>query len=515
LFFVTLRQLVELWSRDPNYNHGFLVLPITGWLLIRAFRRAGPVGAPNRRLGWFALMLGAVAHLTAILFALPLVDFLALLFVARGGLLFVGGLKWAGAFTFPLAFTVFLFPLPPMLLSTVALWLQDIAARVSETVLGLFVVCTRNGHTIRIAGMDGSLVVAEECSGTRQIVAFVALAALFGHLSNRSTLYRVFLLVSSIPVAITANVLRVVLMNLGAYWFGTKWLGGWLHDAPALFSLPVGLVLFFAIDRVLTRLFSSEESKASAEAVATTDRPTLPADFARRWLVPTAVCVGLIAASVGFAWHLTAGEANSYPMAAAPLADLPFAFPPTADGVPGWRGGDLDEEKEALKKKLAFQVDDLFYRAYQTTDRSVGVTAYILHSRTGDDRKHHPEVCIGDVSGAPEERSARRRVPLSADGREAQRLVYQTGGNAATMVYYWHYTFLPSTRPASPFQALHQQIGVPPPSITCTLYTRYDERSARLVEGTLLPQLDAEMRKRVLPPDARVGCDRLPVLFVR
>jgi exosortase/archaeosortase family protein len=45
-------------------------------------------------------------------------------------------------------------------------------------------------------------------------------------------------------VAILANVLRIVLMAVGAKWFGEGWISGPLHTAPAFFSIPVGLGLY-------------------------------------------------------------------------------------------------------------------------------------------------------------------------------------------------------------------------------------------------------------------------------
>ena len=40
-------QLVQRWRVDPNYNHGFLVLPIAAYLGVRAFRQGAPAGSPH------------------------------------------------------------------------------------------------------------------------------------------------------------------------------------------------------------------------------------------------------------------------------------------------------------------------------------------------------------------------------------------------------------------------------------------------------------------------------------
>jgi exosortase len=527
LFASTLAELWTLWNNDPNYNHGFVVLPVSVGLAYWIFRkRAGDPGPPDRRLAWMALVMGGLCHLAALLFGYAGLDFLALFFVARGGLLAAGGREWAARFTFPLAFLVFMFPLPPQWLNWAALTLQDVAARVSETVLdkcGVPVV--RNGHNLRLAGVPQELVVAEECSGTRQIVAFVAMAALLGYFSSKSVAYRVILLLLAVPVAVVANVLRVTLMNAGAYWFGTGWMGGWMHHIPALFSLPVGFLLFLSIDRTLRRVFHGKpaEGPPAADAAAPAvpaetpapSGPALPTDFGRRWL-PAAAGVGvLVALALLFEWHISAGDQRSYPPMPGRFAQLPLDFP-AGDTLPGWRGKELEEEREETRAKLPFTADDLAYRGYVSTDGNVGARLYLVHSRIGEDRKHHPEVCIREVSGAPEVPNSRAQITLNGEGRVAQRFRYKVSGGQTVAVYYWHYTFQPSGDLSSPFQQIHQGIGTEKPSVTAQLTAPgNDPRALELIEKSLLPQLDAALMNGILPPDTPAKCDRLPVVFVR
>jgi exosortase len=542
LFWDTFATLITLWERDQNYTHGYLVVPVSlgiaAWLFVK---RPDEPGTPDRRLGWIALVCAGVCHLLAVLVNYAGIDFLALFFVVRGGLMFSGNRQWAARFNFPLAFLIFMFPLPPQWLNWVALRLQDIAARVSETVLGLFVEVIRNGHNIRIAGMPSELVVAEECSGTRQMVAFVAMAALVGFFTSKNGWYRILLLVASVPVAVFANVLRVVLMNVGAYWFGTGWLGGWLHHAPAVFTLPIGFLLFLAIDRTLQGLFGKKEATppvtpvpATADAGATptpatpvpatakekAPPPPLPADFGRRWLVAAAVVAGLVGLTMLFQWHIAAGGKGSYPENPGKFAQVPYEFA-ADDKTLLWRGEEIDRVREETRKKLPFDADDLSYRGYQTVDGRYQALVYMVHSEIGEDRKHHPEICIREVSGAPEVAGGRKAVSLLGpdgpqDGPKAQRFRFSTGGGRSMAVYYWHYSVRPNDGQLDPVQRVHQAVGTGKPSVTVQLTTAGDDsRGLELVERTLLPQLHAALTGQVLPPNTAAGCDRLPVVFVR
>ncbi len=255
LFGPTLVALARLWEIDPNYSHGYLVPLISAALAWWAYSKAGDpeAGAPVTGVLW--IVLGAGIHLLSVLASWALLDFPAIVLVLHGVAVAAGGRLWARHFTFALLFLVFMFPWPPAWMSRAALFLQEWVSIVSANVLEIFVVCYRRGTTLKIAGVADPLVVAEECSGLRQIVAFLALGALLGKMSGRGVGFRLTILALAAPVAILANVVRVLLMGLGAVLFGTGWIKGWLHHAPAAFSLPMGIALYLGLAFLLERFW--------------------------------------------------------------------------------------------------------------------------------------------------------------------------------------------------------------------------------------------------------------------
>ncbi len=175
--------------------------------------------------------------------------------VLRGLAVLAGGPAWANGFTFSILFLFFMFPLPVTWTGYAALWLQDTVSFVSAWVLDPIFTCYRRGNTLQLAGIARPLVVAEECSGLRQIVAFFACGSYYAYFSGRPTSYRIILVLAAVPVAIAANVLRVALMAAGAVWFGMDWMDGPLHSAPALFSIPAGLGLYALVGWQLGRFW--------------------------------------------------------------------------------------------------------------------------------------------------------------------------------------------------------------------------------------------------------------------
>lgn len=507
LFWFTFANLLPTWLNDPSYGHsGAVALAMLGFVAFRANKYR--LGKSHPTQAGFAFGLAALAQFAALLLGSSWAAMLAIAFTGRGMLLLVGGREYAARFTFPLLLVVFLFPLPYTWTSYAALLLQDVVSQFSETILSAFVVCTRTGHTIRIAGVEQSLVIAEECSGLRQILAFVACAAIFGALFQpRRLAHRIALVLAAVPVAVAANVLRVVLMHLAAVQFGTNWMTTWMHDVPALFSLPVGIGLFFLADHLLFGLFGTPTSAPTTPAPTT---PVPPSAALRRMLAAAGI-TGVLAVGNGLLfWHLTSAPAE-YSHLLTPLADLPLTFGTPEDG---WVGRENEERRQATLPQLKFDFREVLLRDYVHTSGRMGVSLYTIYSRTGEDRKHHPEICIREVSGAPEDVQMRAKVPLSETGRKGQRFRFRTRGQA-TAVYYWHYRLPPAPAERSMIQELHQRIAAVAPSVTVQVTLAGDrEADLKLVEATFLPALDRALRAAA-PDGTVVACNRVPIPLSR
>lgn len=261
LFGPAFLALVQRWEADPNYSHGYLVLPISLVLAWMAVSKAGPPGEGSPALGTAWIVLGLLFHFGAVVASWPLLDFPAVVLVLHGAAVAAGGREWARHFLFPLLFLVFMFPWPTAWMSRAAMFLQEWVSIISAAVFDLFVVCYRRGTTLKLAGVPEPLVVAEACSGLRQIVAFLALGALLGKFSGRGLVFRIVLFLLAVPLAILANIARVLLMGFGAIYFGTDWMHGWLHDAPATFTLPAGIVLYLLLTVALDRIWPGKPAE--------------------------------------------------------------------------------------------------------------------------------------------------------------------------------------------------------------------------------------------------------------
>ncbi len=519
-----LLKLTERWSKDPSYSHGFFV-PLLGlWLALRVVRKKGAPSVGDPHVGSMAIVSGALLHLILTVINNPMLDFAAMALVLWGVAAALGGVGWAKGFLFPIGFLFFMFPLPATWTNYAGLWLQDWVAQVSAGLLDPFVVCYRRGNSLYLAGVGEPLVVAAECSGLRQIVSLVALGVVVGGLSGKSATFRILLAVAAVPAALVANVLRILIMAAGSVWFGTQWMGGWMHDAPALVTLPLGLALFASLGWLMSRLERSQreapslptacedcgESRTSTHSLDSSHSP-------KRGLLAVVVCLlGASLAEGGLAWYLHGAAATPYPELRAPFAALPHDLAaPGASGI-GWHGRDVSN-LDSFRAKLPYRADDLLYRVYAPKMAGPPLYLYLVYSRQGDDRKHHPEICIRDASGATEDFDARKQIPLDVSGqRSVMRFRFRTGVGEYTTVYYWHYSLEAPPQPGQTLlRRLYQRQNHPVPSITAQVSLVAAPTETEAVERGFLVAVDAALRAEQLPDTARIGDNRLPLTLIR
>ena len=108
------------------------------------------------------------------------------------------------------------------------------------------------------------MFVAEACSGMRQLTGFLALTAAVAYLTPRPAWYRIAVVASAVPIAMTANVARVILTGYIMYLVNPHYASGTYHTLEGLLMLGFGLSLLrgecWMLDQVVA--LSSPETPA-------------------------------------------------------------------------------------------------------------------------------------------------------------------------------------------------------------------------------------------------------------
>ena len=239
-------KLVVDWYEIPDFSHGFLIPFFVAFLLWdnrqvlqdRLRLRQSWAGMSLVLLGLFELVVGV---------------FGADLFLQRTSfVLLVAGLVWTllgkqmvRRNRFALFVLLLAIPLPTILFNQITFPLQLQASRLASEILPLFrVPVLQDGNIIQLPAMP--LEVAQACSGIRSLMSLFTVAVIYGYFLERTTWRRVVLALSSLPIAIVANVARIVGTGLCVqYWDPDKALGffhefqGWLMFLVSLGCLYV------------------------------------------------------------------------------------------------------------------------------------------------------------------------------------------------------------------------------------------------------------------------------------
>lgn len=270
----SLDRLVQTWWHEPNYSHGFLVLPIAGLILWLRRDQLGAIAIRPSVPGWAAV--AAILAGRWVLFernemwmeqaSIPALA--AALVLAFGGWRL---LWWAAP---GLLFSLLMLPLPPRINLILASPLQTIATIASAGILGLSgLPILSEGHVIYVG--TEPLEVARACNGLSMLLSFVTLITAVVLLArDRPTWERIALLVSTIPIALVSNILRIVVTawayyafgpkSTVHYGFGTTTVGDLGHDAAGWGMMPIALGLVWLEMHVLSWLIVPDVVNAKA-----------------------------------------------------------------------------------------------------------------------------------------------------------------------------------------------------------------------------------------------------------
>ena len=245
-------RLADLsWSRDFG-AYGPIILGTGGWLLWRQAadmrREAEPVAT------WIPGLILA-ASLASYVFGRAY-DFL---FMEAGGVYGAGlalllsqlGVRPMLKHWFPLLYLGFSVPPPPSVLADVTSPLKEFVSHIATNwVNGLGIPAAREGVTIFVAQYQ--LLVEDACSGMNSIVGLTAVSLLYIYLiRGSSVIYSVVLVGLVIPIAIFANILRIMILIMLTYFYGDEVAQGFLHFTAGMFLFATALVCVFFIDRLL------------------------------------------------------------------------------------------------------------------------------------------------------------------------------------------------------------------------------------------------------------------------
>ena len=253
LYFRVLQGLVSDWLHLPDFSHGFLIPIVSLYFVYERRKQLSALNRSGSGAGFGLLLLGIALLLFGNLATEYFMMRFSILVVLGGMVLFLLGKGCFGNLLFPIAFLIFMIPIPSVLLDRITFPMQLFASKVAAKSLYLIgIPVLREGNVILLA--NTSLEVAEACSGIRSLISLLALSVVFAYLSQKTTLKRVLLVLSTFPIAIIANAARVTGTGILAHSYGDKVAQGFFHGFSGWILFVVAFVCLFAVGSLLSRV---------------------------------------------------------------------------------------------------------------------------------------------------------------------------------------------------------------------------------------------------------------------
>ena len=242
LFYDTVASMVDIWLRSDTFAHGFLILPISLWLVWR--RRDDLAGAVACPQPWALLLTaaGGLVWLLAHMVDVNVIRQLAFVGILITGLWALLGTAIAWRLAFPLFFLFLAVPMGEGLIQP----LMDFTADTTSALVRMTgIPIYREGRFLYLP--SGTWSIVEGCSGVRYLIASYTLGFVYAYLTYRSLWRRGLFVLASFVVPIAANSLRAFMIVMIGHFSSMKLATGVDHLIYGWVFFGIVMLLMFWI----------------------------------------------------------------------------------------------------------------------------------------------------------------------------------------------------------------------------------------------------------------------------
>jgi len=421
LYWDGLAEAVLRWELQEEYSHGYLIPLVSLFIL---WEKRFQIAASYQNYSWWGLPIIVLALIILLigevsaLYMLIHYSFILLLFGLS--LAFLGS---ATRFTWvAIALLGFAVPLPYFIEVILTSKLQLISSQLGVEIIRLCrIPVFLSGNIIDLGNYQ--LQVVEACSGLRYLFPLMSLGFIGAYLYQASFWKRAVLFLSTVPITIFMNSLRIAITGILVDNWGTEMAEGFLHDFEGwlIFMACGGLLLLeVLLMELLTTRLSVRQAFAvpvSVSAEQYSSQDSTPLQFSK----PLAVTIPLLLVALAGVGSLDNREEDTT-FKKTELISFPLNFDQ-------WFG--VEDRIEAdVAKKLGF-TEYVMINYQNQQHRPVNFyVAYYASQRKGVS-PHSPKVCIPG-GGWEIAKFSRTKV----DEMPVNRVLIRKG-TQDQIVYYW------------------------------------------------------------------------------
>jgi exosortase len=246
LYYRSFIWLANAWLTDPYYSHGFLVLVVSAfiaWINIREHKKEDEFKSEPFKPGIFIFAFGLLLYIVGFIKVFPFLAALSFLFTLSGLILYFYGKPLMHSLLFPVSFFIFAIPLPLLILEKLTFVLQSLSARYSVSIIELLgIPVERIGAEIHL--QNAAFTIGLPCSGMNTLISLLAMAAILIYILRCGMHKKAVLFCAAVPIALGANIFRIVSILLVANAYGAEAAMKFFHNFS---SILLFLVAFFCL----------------------------------------------------------------------------------------------------------------------------------------------------------------------------------------------------------------------------------------------------------------------------
>lgn len=250
-YYNTFTWLVNSWLYNPYYSHGFIVPIVSGFIIWRMRKELHDVEIKQSQTGLILFIIGIALQSIAVMGVIRFLSGISLIITISGIILYLFGWKFFNKIRFPILFLLLAVPVP--FTDIVAPPLQTVSAVTSSGLANLIgIPVQRVGYVLNTP--SGTFEVALECSGLKSIISLLTISIIYAFILEGGLLMKFTVALSSIPLALFGNILRIVSVFIVSNIYGKETALNYFHDFSSLLLFSFALIGLFLVGRSFGRL---------------------------------------------------------------------------------------------------------------------------------------------------------------------------------------------------------------------------------------------------------------------
>jgi exosortase len=236
---------------NEYYSHGFLVPIISGYIIWKMRKELRSIEKKPSQFGLAIFATGIIIQGISVLWTIRFLSGISLLISLAGAIIYLYGWEIMKKIRFPFFFLVLMIPVPFIYLITAPAQMISVLATINLANL-IGIPAVRDGLLIIIPA--GAFEVGVECSGINSIISLFMIGIIFAYVLEGSNLMKATIIISTIPLALAGNILRITSILIVAGKYGQEAAINYFHDFSSLLLFSVALSGLFIVGRCFGRL---------------------------------------------------------------------------------------------------------------------------------------------------------------------------------------------------------------------------------------------------------------------